>query len=150
MSNTIKQGEAVFQAVCATLGEISGKVTLTKEQSKEVANRVIAMFLSGQTVHSKGATPEQLAKYVPGLVNNWVRKDPRLNGNTKYVTKNPGSRAGSGDASMKAMKQLLAATTDEKARQEIEKEIAARASELKPKAAINVDALPEALRHLVG
>jgi hypothetical protein len=46
------------------------------------------------------------------------------------------------------MRTLLGATTDEEARAEIQAEIEKRVSELKPKKVINVDALPESLRHL--
>jgi hypothetical protein len=43
-------------------------------------------------------------QYVPGLVNNWLRKDTRLNGGTVYKIKNPGSRIT--DKMMKAYKVL--------------------------------------------
>lgn len=146
---SMTQGEAVFQAVLSTLGEVNGKVELTSAQKSEVHEKVIAFFASGQCVHTKNPTPEQMKKYVPGLVNNWVRKDPRLNGNQKYVTKNPGSRAGSSDESVKAMRLLLSVTTDPEAKSAIESEMKLRLEAIKPKATINTAALPESLRHLV-
>lgn len=147
----ISQGEAVFQAVSQVLNsQIDGKVTLTDAQTEAVYAKVLMAFTEGVTVHKANPTPEALKKYIPGLVNNWLRKDKRLNGNTKYQAKNPGSRAGTGDESIKAMRTLLSATTDVDARAQIEAAIQARLNELKPKPTVNVAALPEALRHLVG
>ena len=144
------QGEAVFQAVSAVVGEINGPVQLTEQQKKEVHAIVLHFFLNGDTVHKGNPTKEQLMKYVPGLVNNWCRKDLRLNGGTKYTAKNPGSRAGSGDEQLRAMKALLAATADPAAQQEIQAAIEARKLELKPAVAkLDPTKLPEHLRKFV-
>lgn len=147
---SITQGEAVFQAVCKVTGtsEFTEKVALTKEQVSRVRDEVFAMFISGATL-SDSLSEEQLKKYVPGLVNNWMRKDKRLNGGEQYKTKNPGSRTGSGDESLKAMRTLLSVTTDQEVINQIQAAIDQRIEELKPKAAIDLSALPEALRHLV-
>lgn len=150
MSNTMTQGEAVFQAVCATIGEIEGKVTLNAEQKKQVHALVLTAFLSGQTVHSnKSITEAELNKYIPGLVNNWLRKDTRLTAGAKYETKRPGSRAGSTDESLKAMRALRTSTTDTNQLALIDEAIAARQAELKPVKVINVEALPPQLRKFV-
>jgi hypothetical protein len=146
---SISQGEAVFQAVVTVCGAQDGKYEPTEAQLKQIHEMVVGMFLSGVTVHSKDPDEAQLRKYVPGLTNNWLRKDKRLNGGTKYVAKNPGSRSGSGDESIKAMRTLLSITTDANAKAEIQKAIEVRQAELKPKVEVNVDALPESLRHLV-
>ena len=148
---SMTQGEAVFQAVSEVVGttEHDMAVTLSKEDLEAVHSKVFLAFASGQCVHSKNPNEAQLLKYIPGLVNNWLRKDPRLNGNTKYVAKNPGSRSGSGDECIKAMKSLLSITTDPEARVQIQTAIDARLAEIKPKPEIKVDALPESLRHLV-
>jgi hypothetical protein len=144
------QGEAVFQAVCEVIGgEPGGKVELREDELKKVHALVFSFFKTGATSHSKNPTDEQLLKYIPGLVNNWVRKDPRLNGGTKYQTKKPGSRSGSGDESIKAMRTLLSMTNDPSAKQAIQAEIDKRVATLKPKQEVNVSALPESLRHLV-
>jgi hypothetical protein len=144
------QGEAVFQAVNEVLnGEISGEVKLSKEQLHEVHSKVFLAFASGDCVHSKNPSEAELLKYIPGLVNNWLRKDKRLNGGIVYMAKNPGSRKGSGDESLKAMKQLLEVTTDSDARTEIQTAIDARLAELNPPKKINADVLPEALRKFV-
>ena len=145
------QRDAVYSAVIAVAGEMKpGKpVQLTSDQKNQVHQLVTESFISGETSFKGEVTPEAIKKYVPGLCNNWIRKDKRLNGGEKYVPKNPGSRAGSGDEALKAMKALLAATTDAKARTEIETEIDKRKLELKPRQEINASALPESLRHLV-
>jgi hypothetical protein len=144
------QGEAVFQAVSAVLGgEIDGKVELNKAQLDSVHELVLQMFQTGATTHKSNPDDAALKKYIPGLVNNWLRKDKRLNGGTKYETKRPGSRSGSGDESIKAMRTLLAMTSDPAAKQAIQVEIEKRVAELKPKVTIDVAKLPEALRHLI-
>lgn len=147
---SITQGEAVFQAVFEVVGgNIDGKVSLTEAQRDAVEAKVLMAFQEGRTVHAKNPDEAALRKYIPGLVNNWLRKDTRLNGGTKYETKKPGSRSGSGDESIKAMRQLLSVTTDPTARTQIQTAIDERVASLKPKTEINTAALPEALRHLV-
>lgn len=149
----MNQRSAVFAAVCAVLSQdfFSEPVTLTPDQKKQVYSLLQAQFESGQ-IELKGERDSTWIKaYVPGLVNNWLRKDPKLNGDTKYVTKNPGIRQGSGDEQMKAMKALLSVTTSEVDKATIQSAIDSRKAELaaakvKP---IDVSALPESLRHLV-
>jgi len=147
--STITQGEAVFMAVVQIVGEQDGKYEPNDKQLSLIHELVLGFFKSGATVHSKNPTEAQLIKYIPGLVNNWLRKDTRLNGGTQYVTKRPGSRTGSGDESIKAMRTLLSMTDDPDAKLAIQQEINKRVAELKPKQEIKVEALPESLRHLV-
>lgn len=148
----MKQKEAVFNAICAVRGTTSftDPVELTKEERQEISTSLLADFRAGNIEYSGDVNDPKLSAYVSGLISNWLRKDRRLNGNTTYVPANPGSRVGSGDESIKAMKSLLNATDDEEAREEIQAAIDARLAELrpKPKVEINVDALPESLRHL--
>ena len=147
----ISQGEAVFQAVSKVVGttEHDTKVELDKADLQKVYSEVYSMFESGMTIHGKSPDSAALKKYIPGLVNNWLRKDKRLNGGMKYEAKNPGSRTGSGDATLKAMRQLLAATTDSAAKEQIQEQIDLRIEALKPKTEIDVDALPASLRQFV-
>jgi len=148
-----KQKDAVFAAVCDVRGttEFSSAVELTKEERSTVQAALIAGFQNGSIAYQGDATDTtKLTSYVSGLVSNWLRKDKRMNGNVAYVAKNPGTRTGAGDEALKAMRTLLSATTDEEARAEIQVEIDKRVGELKPKKVINVDALPESLRHLAA
>ncbi len=152
MSKTMTQGEAVYQAVIAVMSDRDegSKYEPNDKELESIYALVLQSFKSGETVHSKNPTEAQLIKYIPGLVNNWLRKDTRLNGGTQYVTKNPGSRAGSGDEAIKAMRTLLSLTDEPAARAQIQQEIDKRVAELKPKKELNVEALPESLRHLVN
>lgn len=151
---SMSQGEAVFQAVTAvfTVDGVAVPQTSTwsAAQKEQVYGMVFNFFKSGETTHKNNPDDAGLKKYIPGLVNNWVRKDTRLNGGTKYETKKPGSRMGSGDAVLKNMRVLLSVTEDSDAKLLIQAEIDKRIESLKPKTEINVEALPEALRHLVG
>ena len=151
------QNEAVFQAVSTVFGselENDGRVPETgkwsEAQKEQVYAALMTSFKAGQWTKNSGGTDDAaLLKYIPGLVNNHVRKDKRLNGGVEYVAKNPGSRSGSGDESVKAMRTLLSLTTDPSAKAAIQLEIDKRLAELKPKVEIKVDALPESLRHLI-
>jgi hypothetical protein len=155
----ISQKEAVFGAVTEVLGSFSGTVNLTTEQRKEVIGIVVAGFMNGSVELSSEAASKydneaKLKQYANGLVSNWLRKDKRLNGGSKYITKNPGSRAGSTDDTLKALQALRKSLTDPEQIKEVEFEIAQRTAAIKasklPKIEINTNLIPESLRHLVG
>lgn len=155
------QKQSVFVAVCQTLNlelGFSGKVELTKEQRKQVIEMVTDSIQAGETEFSaeakvKYATRDDVKGYVNGMVSNWLRKDLRLNGGEKYETKNPGSRAGSGDEVLKNLKALKATLTDDAHKKAVDEEIAKRTAELAAAKAktvtINLDKIPESLRHLI-
>lgn len=147
----MNQKQAVYLAVLSVLGEVSGKVNPDRETRKLIEAEVVSLFKSGEVAYDGGVpSDEKLNKYVPGLVNNWLRKDTRLNGGEKYQAKNPGIRAGSGDETMKAMKSLLAITTDPEAKAKIQVEIDKRAADIakSKQPTVDVSKLPESLRHL--
>lgn len=153
----MKQSDAVFAAISAVFAQnnltIEGSVKeqLTKSLKEQVCGIVVEGFKSGKVDLSDAArakfdTDQKLRSYTNGMITNWVNKDKRLNGGMKYETKNPGSRTGSGDAQLKALKALMT-QVDESAKPEIQAAIDARIAELKPAAAeIDLDALPEAIR----
>ena len=147
----MNQGEAVFQAVKRHAEVVPGTaVKLSDEQKKKVYEELIHGFMNGDIRYKlkDGEKLEEsiIRKYVPGLVNNWVRKDKRLNGDVKYEAKNPGSRTGNGDEKLKNMKALLDVVKDPAAKKEIQQAIDDRKAELQPKKEINLSALPEHLR----
>ena len=147
----VKQKDAVFAAIVAVKGtsEFVGAVTLSKDERQTVSASLFQGFQAGSIVFSgETSTDSKLNAYVSGLVSNWIRKDSRLNGNVVYSPRNPGSRTGSGDEALKAMRTLLSTMTDEADKSEIQSAINQRQAELKPKKVINVAALPETLRHL--
>ena len=159
MSNVVSQKEAVFTAITEVLGNFSGSAELSTEQRKEVISSIMSGFASGVVELSAGAaakydTETKLKSYTQGLVSNWLRKDVRLNGGSKYETKNPGSRAGSGDDTVKALRALRSTLTNADQISEVESEIATRVAAFKasktPKIEINAELIPENLRHLVG
>lgn len=144
------QGELVFQAVSEVFGDVDrvpSTTEWTKEQLEAVHSRVLLGFINGDVTKQRGGVDEiALRKYIPGLVNNWVRKDKRLNGGQAYIPKNPGSRSGSGDETLKNLKLLLTMVADD-VKPAVQVEIDKRLEELKPKAQVlNVDALPADLR----
>lgn len=147
----MNQKEGVFGAVIAVVGEVNGAISLSTDQKNAVHATVFAGIKAGE-ISYKGTVPDDkaLMKYVGGLVNNWTRKDTRLNGGGKYQTKSPGIRSGSGDAGLKAMRQLLATQTDPAARTQIQSAIDQRIAELKPKVEMNLAALPPELRHFAS
>jgi hypothetical protein len=157
----MKQNDAVFQAVCVVLGvdSFSSAVELTKDQRNTVISFVVEGIIGGSVDFSAEAkakydTAAKVKSYTTGMVSNHLRKDKRLNGNTKYEIKNPGSRAGTGDQQLKAMKALRSTLTDADQLAEIDLAIEARQAEIKTSKTkaveINVEALPESLRHLVA
>lgn len=147
----LNQKEATFRAVTSVIGEFEGAASPTREQRAQINQILFEGFRSGSVELDRQFSDSELKAYVSGLQSNWLRKDSRLNGGVKYTPKNPGSRAGAGDAQIKAMKALLSVVVDPSDKAEIEAAISARQAELKPAktVTINMEALPEHLKHLV-
>jgi hypothetical protein len=156
------QKEAVFSAVNSVISENNLTVSdgqsvsevLNRETRAQITNILQEGFSNGSIELDKQFTSDSaLRTYCSGLLSNWLRKDTRLNGGVKYRPANPGSRAGNGDPSIKAMRVLLNSgkVTSETDRSEIETLIANRLQEIgaaKSAASVTVDydALPESLR----
>lgn len=121
---------------------------MRKEVRAAASVELVAGFREGKIELEREFDDTELKSYVSGLISNWVRKDKRLNGDTKYVPKNPGSRVGMTDSQLKALKQLLSTKSDPAERAEIQTFIDARVAELgaSKAVAVNYDALPEALK----
>ena len=151
------QKEAVFQAVTNVCGQQDSAYEPSKDERASVNQILFEGFRSETVELDQTYDDSQLKAYVSGLQSNWLRKDKRLNGNTQYVAKNPGSRAGSTDPQIKAMRLLLATKTDSDERAEIQTFIDARVAEIKPAksattlTAEQIEVLKNAgLSHLVG
>ena len=141
----MNQKEAVFQAVTNVTGfNGDGQCVPSKEQKSSIYAVLIEGFKSGKIHLEREYDEAGLKNYVVGLVNNWLRKDTRLNGGSKYQAKNPGSRTGSTDPQIKAMRTLLGTLTDPTEINEVQAHIDARLAEIKPKQAVTIDysALP--------
>lgn len=99
------QKEAVYNAVAATATITNSKVSLTKEERLKVVDILVDGFDKG--IIELSSKQDDIKKYTTGLLNNWLRKDTRLNGGDKYEAKNPGSRSGSSDPVVKNLRLLL-------------------------------------------
>jgi hypothetical protein len=164
MKNT--QRNAVFAAICniRNTNEFSDPVVLSKDERGLVHQMVCEGFRSGSIEFEntpanaeKLASDSKLSQYVSGLISNWLRKDTRLNGGSKYEIKNPGSRAGQGDEQMKTLRALAKqfAGTDKEAivNAQIEKrksEIAASRTKSVELTQEQIDALPEDVKAALG
>jgi hypothetical protein len=156
----MNQKEAVYSAVTSVLadegvhseGDVSAH--MTKERRSQVNSILFEGFRSGKISLDREFTDAELKAYVSGLQSNWLRKDTRLNGGVQYVPKNPGSRMGSGDAQLKALKSLLKIKSEPSEVAEIQQFIAKREAELRSAKAksvtVNVDDLPAELRAKLG
>jgi hypothetical protein len=117
----INQREAVYATTKNVLKdagidfEDGGKIetVMTEELRIKITGIICEAFKKGEVElkdtpsnREKLESDSKLSSYVSGLVSNWYRKDKRFNGNEKYETKNPGSRAGQGDPQLKALRAL--------------------------------------------
>ena len=156
------QKDAVIKAIMSVVegytinGETVLSDVITKEEKDQAKTILFNGFRNGNIEFSVDAIAKyradaELKKYVTGLLDNWIRKYPGFNAGQSYVTKNPGSRSGTGDAKVKALKALLKTVTDNEVKAQVEQAINERLAELKPEAKVEIDvnALPEHLRHLV-
>jgi len=151
----MNQRESVYDATMSVLadhnvnfddGQKGGvEKVISKEYRAEVISCLVEGFEAGKVEMSDEGKAKyigntaKLRGYVSGLVSNWYRKDPRLNGNVKHAIKNPGSRAGSGDDQIKALKALRATKADDaEALAAIDAAIEARKSEIKPTTTVQV------------
>lgn len=132
------QKEAVFQAVSNVLSENGIEITegmnvngvITRELRSQVNSVLFEGFKSGTIELDKQFSDSDLKGYISGLQSNWLRKDKRLNGGFSYVAKNPGSRTGSSDPQLKAMRTLLSTVQTEEDKAEIQSHIDARLKEI--------------------
>lgn len=157
------QKEAVTNAVLSLFPEyeLGGETILasiiTSDHKSQLKAILAAGFEAGEIAMTEQAKAKYIGdekamlKYCGGLLDNWIRKNPEFNNGQKYVTKNPGSRAGSGDEQVRELRKLLKTVTGTEHEAQVKAALDARLAEIKPKSVvtINVDALPESLRHLV-
>lgn len=167
--NKIPQGEAVFQAVKNAFNEAGIEFRermdvsehITEAMTAQIKAEVTEGFTSGVTFlkdtasnRNKLANTAEMSKYVSGLLSNWIRKDERLNGGVEYAPKNPGSRAGSSDPTLKALKQLAVQFKGTPKAVEIAKHIETRTAivqaEKAKKIMVDISVLSPELRKSLG
>jgi hypothetical protein len=151
---------ACLEAHDIELGNRAILEVINTEMKKEVKIGVMQAFRGGAVKFEDSASNKEklndhakLGAYVSGLINNWFRKDTRLNGGTSYVAKNPGSRSGVSDPQVKALKALLSQTTDPTDKVKVQRHLDARIAtldSLKVKTAIDYSALPDGLMDELG
>ena len=161
--NKVNQKTAVYVAITTVLADagidfedgMNIAELMTKERRGKVNAILFAGFRSNEIELDREYSDSDLKAYVSGLQSNWIRKDKRLNGNTTYQAKNPGSIAGSGDGALSNAKKLLATlkadpTTSEADVAEVEAFIAERTAEIAAEkvksVTIDFNALPPHLR----
>jgi hypothetical protein len=162
---SVNQKQGVYDAVVAFCEENDihfedgMKLELTKEQRSTVVEMVTQALIAGEidfsdVAREKHDTEQKKRTYCNGLVSNWLRKDKRLNGNTTYEIKNPGSRAGQGDEQLKNLKLLYKTIDDEDQKATVQEAIDKRVEELKTeklgKVEIDYNAIPESLKEALG
>jgi len=158
----MNQREACF-AVISNIKkfEPNTKVSLTDGERKEVVNRLTDMFLNDEVEMKdteansvKKQDPAKMKSYVIGLVNDFFRKDKRVNGNIAYEASAPGSRPT--DQKLKvlmAVYQIAISENNEEAKAKIYEAIEARKAEVKKPAKqkeIDYSLLPDDIRELLG
>jgi predicted acyltransferase (DUF342 family) len=83
----VSQKDAVFNFVTEALaadGTIKGeneklKDLVTKEVRKSVRQKLFGAIKAGEVRLAKECDDSKLKKYCSGLINNWLKKDPRFN-----------------------------------------------------------------------
>ena len=127
--NMMNQKTAVYNAISEVKTFEDGtKVELTKDEKSTIRDILVAGFERDEIELKR--KQDDLPKYVNGLLNNWMRKDKRLNGNVQHVIKNKGSR--SKDELIKNLRLLKDKTESPEDIIKIDEAIKARFAEIRP------------------
>ena len=151
----VNQKDAVFNVVSEVVQVREGEaVTLTKEERATCLSMITTALQSGEVIVSEAKQAKMTEEkhyrdYAQNILNNWTRKDLRLNGGKPYEAKNPGSRAGSGDEQVKELKKLRSSLTDAEQIALVDQAITERLTELKAQQnaakieEVNFDLIPQ-------
>lgn len=152
------QKTLVFNSISAVHPVAEGEVVqLSPAERKDVVDSLVAQITADPTVISENKrakimeTSQSLRMYCTGLVSNWLRRDPRLNGGVKDVPKTTGTSR-TKNPTLKNLNNLLKQVqgrpeAEEQVKAEIEKEKAKAAAE--KMMAIDASVVPEHLRDLL-
>jgi hypothetical protein len=142
---TQSQRDAVYAAIKSVLKDNDvafddgGDVTeVLSTEMRKSCQTILCEGFKGGTIEfentpsnqEKLASDSKLKQYVSGLLSNWIRKDKRFNGDVQYVAKNPGSRAGAGDETLKTMRALAKKFAGTDKAEAIQKHISNRVAEI--------------------
>jgi hypothetical protein len=140
MSDKQNQKEAVYSAVISTLTDaghvfhdgMNVATILSSEHRNKINSILVEGFKSSSiSLNRSFGSDAELRVYCSSLVSNWIRKDKRLNGGSSYSAKNPGSRLGSNDPQIKALRALMKNQSDPLKLTEIQSFISKRLDEIK-------------------
>ena len=132
----VNQKEGVFNAVGSLVDITEDAVVLTKEQKHTLIGMLATSLEEGAIIvteakQAKMTEAKHYRDYASNILNNWTRKDTRLNGGEKYQTKNPGSRAGAGDDQLKELKKFKSTLSEPDQVAKVQEAIDTRLGELK-------------------
>ena len=169
MLNKISQKQAVVNEVNNVLGStynpsVPARDQLSDDQLKTIKANISAAIINGTVEFRKrNCTPEEISRYVSGMVSNHLRKAKDLNGGKAYVPESSGR--GSRDAQIQELNKLLKTYTEGSdeyiqiveainTRKSVLASERAEAAKAKKKQkdlnSIDFDALPEGLQHLAN
>ena len=141
------QKQSVLDAILVVCGTLSN--SLTSQQITQVSEIVLGEIEDGICrfdSYEKYNTVELRFVYVKGMVRNWIRKAPELNEGAKYTPKF--SKGPQKSETLRALEELAKQHPDN---EEVHEALSAQIEkEVKVEKKINVNALPEHLRKLVG
>lgn len=165
----MKQKEAVLAAVMSVFAEnqvefiqkhSAAKSMLSDGMYSSVVDIVTEGIKSGHVsfsdaAHEKYHSDDLKRDYVKSMVNNWLKKDERLNGGVEYKPKNPGSRTGVTDPEIKNLKLLLKSgkLKTKEAEDKVKERIEAKKAELrasKENVEVDLSAIDPALLEELG
>jgi len=167
----LSQKDAVVKEVKAILGSSYNSSTpardqLSDEQLKSIRSNITQGILNGSVEFKKeNVSEEEISRYVSGMVSNHLRKAKELNGGETYVPQTTGR--GSKDPQIAELSKLLKTYSEgseqytqvqsaiESRKAELSAFKASAAKETRAKKApaapsINMDVLPESLKHLAN
>lgn len=158
----LSQKEAVFSTTTKVLAEAGVKfeegMTVGSVVDKDLRAQIVSILCEGFEAGKIELKSEQenLKSYTNSLVSNWFRKDKRLNGGVKYEAKNPGSRTGQADPTVKNLRLLQQRFAEGSAQHtqistKIDERVAVIKAEKAAKSmkAIDINAIPDDLKHLL-
>lgn len=150
----LTQREAVYSAIVNVFAEhsinfedgMNAKDLLTKDM-RSIVNVILASGFVGERIELKDtesnraklSDPSLMKEYVSGLQSNWLLKDTRLNGNVDHEIKSPGSRTGTTDPQVKALRALIKMATTSTEIAELQVYIDKRLAEIHVPTAATVD-----------
>jgi hypothetical protein len=149
------QKDGTFDAVMKIIEKFSGKYdpkinyyqALTKPMKNDVVQELVRAF-GAKEIRLEREQGEKIESYCVGLLNNWLRRDERLNGGTKYVGK-----VGNADPAIREARKLLNSgkITDPNVIAHIEQTITKMVADKKGSSVeIDVSKLPDELKQFAA